>query len=251
MLEENREEIRNFRDIGGARSAFSATVRRGLVFRSAALDGLNEAQRERISQLGIRLVVDFRSGLERAIVEAPYAADGVRIWHAPDTSAHGAPQQAVGAFLARPPGDKSVMQNLYRTIPFVQAAGLATLYNAIAENELPLVFHCAAGKDRTGVATALLLDMLGVSRGDILADYRLSSAWFDHTRAEFLSNFPDGEAMLAKERYWQSMLQTDESYLEAMFEEIEGRHSCARGYMIQELGMTGQSLDRIASLLLE
>lgn len=247
----NDAEIQNFRDLGGMRTADGKVVKHGLIFRSSALDSLNPGQRERISQLGIRLVIDFRSGIERGMIDGLYMANGVRVWHAPDASTTGAPQHSVGAFLAGPPGDKSVMQDLYRATPLVQAAGFGALYAAIAGGELPLVFHCAAGKDRTGVAAALLLDALGVARADIMADYLLSGMWFDHTRDEFLINFPDRQAILAKEDHWRPMLQTDAGYLEAMFDEIERRYGNARGYMLRELGMASQLIDRIAALLLE
>lgn len=247
----NDAEIQNFRDLGGIRTMDARTVKHGRIFRSSALDGLSPGQHERIARLGVRLIVDFRSGIERGVIDGLYAVDGVRVWHAPDGSTTGAPQHSVEAFLARPPGDRSIMQNLYRATPLVQAAGFRALYAAIADGELPLVFHCAAGKDRTGVAAALLLDALGVERDAILADYLLSGAWFDHTRDEFLVNFPDRQAILASEDHWRPMLQTDASYLEAMFDEIGRRYGDARGYMHQELGMTNQSIDRIASLLLE
>ncbi len=244
-------EIRNFRDLGGMRTADARTTKRGLIFRSAALDGLDHSQRERIAQLGVRLVVDFRSGVERGIVDILYGAPAVRVWHAADASTSGAPQHSVAAFLERPPDDMSVMQGLYRAIPLVQAAGFRALFEAIASAELPLVFHCAAGKDRTGVAAALLLDLLGVVREDITADYLQSAAWFEHSRKEFLANFPDRDAILAKEDHWRTMIQVDPSFLEAMFDEIEKRFGGTRGYMLQELGMTNRSIDRIASLLLE
>lgn len=244
-------EIRNFRDIGGMRAAEKKTMKRGLIFRSAALDGLDDVQRERIARLGVRLVVDFRSGVERGIVDTLYDVPGVRVWHAADASTSGAPQHSVVAFLERPPGDMSVMQGLYRAIPIVQAAGFRALFDAIATEEFPLVFHCAAGKDRTGVAAALLLDLLGVVREDIMADYLLSGAWFNHTRQEFLANFPDREAILAKEDHWLTMLRVDTSYLQAMFDEIESRYGGTRNYLLQELGMTSRSIDRLAALLLE
>lgn len=242
-------EIRNFRDIGGAVTADGRRVRNGQIFRSSALDGLTPVQQARIDTLGIRLVVDFRSGLERAVFAAPFSAEGVRAWHAGDATRHGAPQDHIAPFMAVPPGDRSPMQALYRTIPFVQIDSFRVLFTAIADRETPLLFHCAAGKDRTGVAAAILLDVLGVPRETILADYRLSGTWMEHTREEFLANFTDQRAILASEAHWHPMLLTDDSYIDAMFDEITRRYGSSRGYLEEALGLTTRSVDRIITHL--
>ncbi len=242
-------EIRNFRDVGGKRTHDGRAVRMGLIYRSAALDGLDEAQYAHIRRLGIRLIVDFRSGVERSPTGRPFSDPGIKVWRRADVTTDGAPQHAVAPFLACAPGDKRPMQNVYRIMPTVQASAFAMLFRAIAANDLPLLFHCAAGKDRTGVATALLLDLLGVPRDLIQDDYQLSERWIDQTREEFLVNFADRDEMLTQEARWRSMLLTDPDYLDAMFDEIDRTHGGTRSYMIDRLELEPAAIDRIIDLL--
>jgi protein-tyrosine phosphatase len=249
MTGQGASSLRNFRDIGGFKTNSGKHVCTGRVFRSAALDGLTTDQQAELAQLGIKLVVDFRSGVERGLLATPYAGDNVRSWFAPANTRHGAPGDLVETFTARAPGDKSAMQDVYRAIPFLQQQAFKALFDAIADDETPLVYHCAAGKDRTGVATALLLDTLGVNHSDILSDYFLSQAWFAETRAEFLTNFTEEQDILSKEAYWAPMLIVDATYLASMFHEVERRYGSTTGYLRGELGMTTAAIDRVIAQL--
>jgi len=168
------EGITNFRDLGGYRTASGVRVRWGLLFRADSLHGLTRRDITLYDQLGLRAVYDLRSELERQ--ERP---NPVPSWPLP-ISGRPADGLAPGA---RPPfasdvdGEK-ILHDLYVGLIDHAAVQLGELYTSLSEDDgLPAVFHCHAGKDRTGIAAALLLDALGVDRKIILDDYELTGRY--------------------------------------------------------------------------
>jgi protein-tyrosine phosphatase len=187
----------NFRDLGGYRTADGRQVRWRRVFRSDALRlsaGDVAVLRE---EIGLRTVVDLRTGFEYGHREgggnpthvARLTEVGARRHHLPMIDET---RVARAASDIRPPAAKGYLKMLERG-----AGALAGLFDLLAEDEHhPLVFHCAAGKDRTGVAAALLLGVLGVDDETIVADYALSQA--NMARAlERIRARPDADRILA------------------------------------------------------
>jgi len=170
----------NFRDLGGARTVDGAQVRRGLVYRCGALDGLTCAGWDAVADLGVRTVFDLRAAHERtgqATGAARVGVDVVQIpmWEngEPGTtlsdrvfSATGrTPEQSVAAYATAKVAAYVAMVTAY-------APGFGALIEGLsAPGTLPAVMHCAAGKDRTGLAAAIVLRMLGVCEAGVLADY--------------------------------------------------------------------------------
>lgn len=243
--------IRNCRDLGGVGTKSGRHIRRGLLYRSAALEAGQPAQVRALRELGITLVVDLRSPQERALKTAQFSTPDVRVLQFGRHSAHGFHQNAIAALLKQRPGGSEVVASIFRRMPTEQAQSFAALYRVIADNTGPILFHCAAGKDRTGVAAALLLDMLGVSRANILADFRRSNVWKDQTREDFLANFDDQAAILKLETRWRSILVAEASYLEEMFNEVERHWGGSRCYMLKKLGLTERIIDLIENRLLQ
>lgn len=142
---------------------------------------------------------------------------------------------------------RETMLALYRALPFDQAESFSRLLRLIAAGELPLLFNCAAGKDRTGVFAALLLDLLGVSRDVIVADYLLSNAYFDGARQRFLTSYGRDDI---DPDVWEPLLRVEGEYLDACFAEIELRHGGTKGYLAW-LGLSRADIAAIRSHLLE
>ncbi len=157
------EGANNTRDIGGYETTDGRRVRRRTVYRSGSLAGLTPVGCEAFADLGIELVVDFRNRLSPLPF---FNGDSWCVFLSARTVVH--PVGAVGE------GDDGVP-------PYVQtvrdsADSYRMTFEALAyEGNLPLLYHCAAGKDRTGIMTALLLTLLGVDRQTVIADYRLSN----------------------------------------------------------------------------
>src|SRR5882757_5436452 len=165
----------NFRDLGGYRTADGRIVRRATVFRSAHLGNLTEEDRAALARLGVRTIVDLRGVSEAA--ETPHSIDGV------DCRVVGAKiRGAVADGSANPHLMMQFLTDHYRDYPRRCAPGFRTLFATLSDGtHRPLVFHCTAGKDRTGFASALLLSLLGVPWESVMEDYlRTNDLWTGH-----------------------------------------------------------------------
>lgn len=166
--------ITNFRDLGGYRSRSGGRVRWGMVFRADALHGLVADDLVLYEQLGVRRVYDLRSDEERAERPNHMESEHLTVLSRP-----------AGSDMAAPPahGDsvadgERILAQMYKGLLDHAAAQIGRLLTGMAdEGGLPAVFHCHAGKDRTGVVAAVLLDVLGVDRSDILEDYELTARY--------------------------------------------------------------------------
>lgn len=152
----------NFRDIGGHHTDDGRSVRWGRLFRSDALHHLTDADLRRVrDELGIRIVVDLRSSAERAgEIPTSLCDPPVREHHVPlfDGERRSAPS------------DLSLDQ-IYSILLRVARAPIARFVRLLAESSEPVLFHCAAGKDRTGLVTAVVLGAIGVREAEIVGDY--------------------------------------------------------------------------------
>lgn len=166
------ERTFNLRDLGGYPAAGGATVAWGRLFRGAGLHRLLGLDAERVRALGLRTAVDLRTTAEIAsrggwpvdalacdVRRLPLIAE---LWDDAPQPPTGSPADVLGA--------------RYDELLVAGGPALAQLVGLLAEPaRLPLVFFCAAGKDRTGIAAAIVLGALGVGTEEIVADYALST----------------------------------------------------------------------------
>jgi protein-tyrosine phosphatase len=158
----------NLRDLGGPRGAEGGAVRRGLLFRGASLHRLGPEQIEQLAPLGLRTAIDLRTSEQSAAGTYP----------GPDTRAHGLPIFERGPeFPERIEDPAATLTETYLWMLEQGRATIPRIFALLADPEsYPAVVFCAAGKDRTGIVCALVLDQLGVGRAEIAADYALSDA---------------------------------------------------------------------------
>ncbi|AII11418.1 tyrosine-protein phosphatase [Rhodococcus opacus] len=159
-----------FRDVGGLRTNDGRRVRDGVLFRSGTPQFLDEeSARALISHTGIRATIDLRLPHEVA-AEGRGPLDELRVRHIPHPFSIG-DRVAEDSAVAPMNGDDPLV-NRYLKYLTEDAAGVVSLITRLLEPDvLPVLVHCTVGKDRTGVAIALLLDAIGVLRDDIAADY--------------------------------------------------------------------------------
>src|SRR5579871_550928 len=162
----------NFRDLGGYATPHGGT-RRGLLYRSDALSSLSDGDVNRLLDLGLATVVDLRNARELESSPGVFAAHArVQYHHNP---------VAVLGDADLPPHERLLALDFaahYVDMARLSSETFAFLFHLLAREEAyPLVFHCAGGRDRTGVAAALILSAAGVSREDILADYLISNEY--------------------------------------------------------------------------
>jgi protein-tyrosine phosphatase len=150
------------------------------------------------------------------------------------------------------------MMRLYRALPEHLAVAYAGLFARLAAGDLPLVFACAAGKDRTGLAAALVLTALGVPRELVIEDFRLTETAVDLERV--LLQRPDrglgldadraGLAAVSRETR-APLLAADPEYLVTALAQIESAYGSVAEYLRARLGVDAASLAAIRSHLLE
>ena len=171
------EGAMNLRDVGGYRAGDGTAVVRGQVFRSDHLATLTDTDHAVLCALGITTVLDLRHDAE--VDEQPSRLWSTVLHHERVPMADELAQQ--GSFVERVLNghfqnltDETVA-DLYLDLLERHAVRFGTVLTRIADpDRRPVVFHCTAGKDRTGLATALLHEVLGVAREDVLDDYELS-----------------------------------------------------------------------------
>jgi protein-tyrosine phosphatase len=134
----------------------------------------------------------------------------------------------------------------------------ADLFRKLADGALPLVFHCAAGKDRTGIAAALILTSLGVPRDTVFDDYLLTdravdleAALFQHRRTSIGVGDEHAHLRTIGREARAPLLEARPEYLDAAIEQIEGEYGSVEVYLRQRLGVTDEMLRSLHSHLLE
>lgn len=174
----------NFRDIGGLPTVSGGVVRPGIIFRSEGPASFSPVHRSELVALGIRLVCDLRADAERAKDPNDWA-EGARLLNL-DITADLRVQTNDGWIALKhdptPEAAKKALVNNYSAIPGAIRPYLRELVAAIVEGETPVLIHCTAGKDRTGVLMALLLKALHVPDELVFADYLRSDVFAKNLR---------------------------------------------------------------------
>jgi protein-tyrosine phosphatase len=232
----------NFRDVGGYPTAGGQRVKRGHVFRSDHLASLSEADVARLKVLGVRHSLDFRGTAECATT--PYAIDGlerVALTIEPTVIAR---MQALVAQGVVPTTEETValMCETYRDFVNRNADTYGKFMKHLLEQPTPQVFHCTAGKDRTGFAAALLLSALGVDRPTIEHDYLLTNQLYKRDARLEGQGHPHVMKVL-----WQ----VQPEFLQAAFDAVDTQHGGMKDYLQGAIGLSPQELAELRRLLLE
>jgi protein-tyrosine phosphatase len=189
-------DLFNARDLGGYRTD-TGQVKWGVLYRTGDLFPLSPGDREILERLNIRTIVDFRNKTERS--------------HAPDgeiSTVEGIYTLSIDAgnildlSKAGPdPDPEAMMDEFYRLIVRGAIPQYREFFRLLSEkSRVPLLFHCSAGKDRTGIGAALLLTALGVERETVYRDYLLSAGYLKDKYAEYINANPRAEPFLTVRR---------------------------------------------------
>ncbi|HEX2621179.1 MAG TPA: tyrosine-protein phosphatase [Phototrophicaceae bacterium] len=167
----------NFRDIGGYETKDGYCVKWGRIYRSATLGRLIPEDLETLHQLNIKIVCDLREAREQA-VDPDKIPEGVMYLHTPILTSRS--RRHLEMMILRPHMLGQLMRETYTDIILENNAPVyGDLLRRVADpDNLPLLLHCSAGKDRTGIGVMLLLHVLGVPEETILADYSLTNRYF-------------------------------------------------------------------------
>lgn len=244
--------IANLRDIGGYRTSDGRWVKMGLLFRSDQLDRVSDADLKALEQLKLRLVADLRTESERAREpdRLPKGSQPLILDVAADSegSLGGDMRKAIAAITE----GRGVEMLTAANRDFVSLGSARRSYATLLDqmNGAPILYHCTAGKDRTGWASAVILMLLGVPRETVMADYLASNAFLKakNDRAmEMLakSNSPIDPANL------EAVMTVRASYLEAAFDEVERRYGSFDAYVRSGLGLNGEDIRLLRATYLQ
>ncbi len=168
----------NFRDVGGYRTSDGRAVRWGQIYRAGSLAELTDDDVAYLGRLGLRLSCDLRSA-EEVVRRPDRLPSGATALHRPIAAEVGRLRQMFTLFRLRH-RIRELLQSAYTIMLDQNGTIFAEIIRLAADPaHLPLLIHCTAGKDRTGLATALLLLALGVPEETVIADYTLSNHSFD------------------------------------------------------------------------
>ncbi|MDB5816667.1 MAG: uncharacterized protein JWQ11_307 [Rhizobacter sp.] len=229
--------IPNFRDLGGLQTAAGQRLATGVLFRSSHFAAATDDDIQALRALGIRTIVDFRGVNERQAAMGRLAAAGIREVHLPiEPSAVGSLRERE----ARGPVDAAavheIMVEVYQRFVRNHAATYRRLIDLLLdESSYPLVFHCTAGKDRTGQAAALVLLALGVPKEAVLDDYLASNErWAAKAGGADIALFS----------------QVSADYLHASLDAMTAHSGSIDDYLRKAIGIDDATRERLGRLLL-
>lgn len=230
----------NFRDVGGYTGHDGRTVARGRLYRSDSLHRIDQTDRESFAALGIRTVIDLRRPTEVARDGRVPAYDGLTYRHIHPEHPNWAtipydPEQSLARWLA----------DRYAGLAQTGTAGLAEAIGLVADSvNAPVVVHCVAGKDRTGIVCALTLAVLGVADADIAADYALSTEASARFSAWLAATTPEAE------KPPRPFLASPAEAMTIFLTELRAGYGSAEGYL-RHAGVTDAQLAALRDHLLD
>jgi protein-tyrosine phosphatase len=251
--------VRNFRDVGGLPTVDGRRVAYGRLFRSGHLAHATESDAAFLASLGLHTIFDFRNAADQKLEGPDVELPGVRNVNLPLTDpAHGAEFWTMvrdGDIdqLRSILGDGKAADRMigsYRAIIQERTAEHRQVLHSMAEDSVPALMHCAAGKDRAGISIAITLLALGVEREAIVADYLESNA--THRRYKVHRSKSSASAYSPEVMELLSPLfDARAEYLEAAFDTIEEKWGGVDAYLEQGLGVTPEIRERLRERFLD
>ncbi len=207
----------NFRDLGGYPAADGRRTRWRLLFRADGLSALSETDLDVLEELGIRNVIDLRTSLEVESRGRFPDHETISYHHLPLTDtlpgAEDVPDWEDAGYVAR----------RYASYLDGHAASVGTALHLLADSaNLPAVFHCSVGKDRTGVLSAVVLGFLGVPDEVIVEDYTLSARAMVQVLDRLRAEYPDSQDVVA--RFAPVILSVAPESMAGFLTEVRARH---------------------------
>ncbi|WP_194829834.1 tyrosine-protein phosphatase [Nocardia sp. XZ_19_231] len=243
--------VDNFRDVAGPGVGYptqdGGKLRTGVVYRSSVL-APDDSDLAVLNRLALRTVFDLRGGGEVARRPVQLPADA-EYRHIPILGGDltGSPQDLGSAAEA---ADFMCRLNRRFVTGQAEAAGFGRLLAELSAAQGPVVFHCTAGKDRTGWVSYLLLSLAGVESATILADYLLTNDYTAESNARALRKI-EAERGTTAASVVGVLMRVDRAYLQAGIDEIQSVYGSVTEYLTSGLGVDATTMMRLRRKLVE
>lgn len=232
----------NFRDLGGHTGHEGRRMRLRRVYRSDHLAALTAEDRTTLQGLGVTHRIDFRGVSESAALPSEVAGITTLALSIEPTVVHRVQALLAEGSVPTEAETVALMCQTYRGFAREGAPIYARFFRHLLEQPTPLVFHCTAGKDRTGFAAALLLSALGVSRDDIVHDYLLTNRLY--VRSPLVEARGPAHVM-------DVLWSVQPAFLDAAFTTIDDEFGGLPGYLESRMGLGPRELEQLRASLLE
>lgn len=238
------EKVLNFRDIGGVRLEHGREIKNGVFFRCAMLDFASKTDIVKLNRLKIKKIFDFRDKRE-VKNEDTYSklnAEHINVPICITTEKLGELQN-LNTWRTKdlPEVVLEDMCESYSLLPFNNPS-YQKIVEAVKCDEVPILMHCTAGKDRTGVATAIIMLLLGVSEENIVEDYMKSKKIEQHV-IDYMTSTMKHKKKATKKLY--PLFTVHESYIKSALKAIRDKYETYQNYFEKEYGLTEEDIREI------
>jgi protein-tyrosine phosphatase len=242
----------NLRDMGGYTTPDGRRLKWRTLYRSGVMAKLSEADTQALRDLGITAICDLRTRHERRRRPTLWHEGTDIIYYSRDYELSAGDLDAT---LQSGTIEHDVMEKIihqvYRRLPTEQAESYRAMFQLLLEGRVPLLFNCTAGKDRTGLAAALLLHALGMDRAVIDEDYALTELVVGELERVLLGDPRYSKLAQARRADYLPLLSARPEYLTVAFAEIENQYGSMEAYFQEALGMGAAEIEKLKGILLE
>jgi protein-tyrosine phosphatase len=232
----------NFRDLGGYPGHDGRPLRWRLLFRSDHLGALTKADHARLAPLGLVKSFDFRGLAESAAMPSVLPGVTPHLLAIEPTVVQRMQAMVAAGRQLNTATVVNLMEELYRSLVNDQSHRFAEFFDHLLQADAPVVFHCTAGKDRTGFAAALILLALGVPRDLVLQDYLLTNTLYLHPPMPPSDTPAEALAVL-----WRVQV----GFMDAALQAVDTDHGGLDRYLSRRLGLSAAARTALAARYLQ
>ncbi|MCI4238482.1 tyrosine-protein phosphatase [Dickeya dianthicola] len=236
----------NFRDLGGIRVADGRRVRHGKLLRSGALDQLSERDIDQLASMPVAHVVDYRDQDEAAL-RPDRLWSGARYHSVPANPLRHevtASLETLGSAKLEAFDSRAFMLELYRRLPFGNPAYQHLVALLRQPDDGALVQHCAVGKDRTGIGSALVLFALGADEQTVMEDYLVTESTLISFRRQLREDLASSLSEKALKRF-DFVLSAREEFLATALHTIREKHGSVDNWLAQDYGLDASAREEL------
>jgi protein-tyrosine phosphatase len=235
----------NFRDLGGYKTKDGKKVKMGLLYRSAALNTLTDADVTKITTLNIKYDFDFRGPYE--VKTAPDKIPSTTTRISLPAGSENVGDSNYMKNMAKYMKSDSFLVSFYTVLtPFKDR--YTPLLDSLINNKTysPMLFHCTAGKDRTGIAAALILYALGVDEETIFSDYEATNYYRRNENAKAIAQMVKYYGL--DEKMATNMMGAKREYIQSTFTTIKAQYGTVDHYLEKVLGLNSKKIKQLRAI---